>query len=660
MPAGKILVVDDEQIIRNLFSKTLGREGYEVVTAKEGDEALKLFAKDTFNLAIMDIKLPGGVDGVKLLKQFKETDPDIEGMIITGWASLESAIEALKNGASEYLTKPFDRIEDVVRVINRLVEKQKLTVKNKQLQEEIKRQRDELERRAFELGILYDVSEAISYTLDYKQLFELIMDSLSKVIDYDICASFILTEKGGSLVVKAAKAVTKDFVGEVKKNVIEAFSSLSGQTINEEDISVSLEDIPRPGKEEKAPARVKSFFNVPLIVKDKVVGMLNVSSFRKDAFSLTSIRIIYTISYQAAIAVERLRSIIAAEKSKMESMVESMTEGVVMIDERGRMVILNPQARQMLGFGLDKEISIFALSNLDKIFQECQDKKKLVTKEILIPQEKKVLQCNVSPVKGDEEGKIIGMVAILRDITKEKEVDRMKTEFISTVSHELRTPLTTIKEFVSILLDEIPGNINKDQKEYLTIVKGNTDRLVRLIVNLLDISRIETGRVKLKRVLVNPVTLVKDVILSMGVEANKKKIKLETFFEPTLPDLYIDPDRITQVFTNLIGNAIKFTPEGGRITVELKDRKKEVVASVADTGIGISPENLDKVFNRFQQIDRVDGPGAKGTGLGLSISKALVEMHKGRIWAESEPGKGSKFIFTLPRSKFRRKMVNIQ
>ncbi len=650
MPAGKILVVDDEQIIRNLFSKILGREGYEVALAKDEDEALKLFTKGTFNLVMMDIKLPGSVNGVKLLKQFKQMDPDIEGVIMTGFASLESAIESLRNGVSDYLAKPFDKI-DVVRVINRLVEKQKLRVENKRLQEETKRQRNELKRRVFELGVLYDVSQAISYTLDYKQLFEFIMVSLSKVIDYDISASFLFTGKGGNLVVKAARAVSKDFVEEIKKNVVEAFSLLADQTIREEDISVSLEDIPGPGKGEKVPARTESFFNVPLIIKDEVIGMLNVSSSRKDVFNPTSVKIIYTISYQAAIAIERLRSIIATEKSKMESMVESMIEGVVMIDEQGGMVALNPQARQMLGFGLDKEVGISALSNLDKIFHECQDKKRLVTKEILIPQEKSVLQCNVSPVKGDEKGKIIGMVAILRDITKEKEVDRMKTEFISTVSHELRTPLTTIKEFVSILLDEIPGNINKDQKEYLTIVKGNTDRLVRLIVNLLDISRIETGRVKLKRVLMNPATLVKDVMPSMGVEANKKKIKIETSFEPTLPDLYIDPDGITQVFTNLIGNAIKFTPEGGRITVELKNGEKEVVASVADTGIGISPENLDKVFDRFQQIGRVDGSGAKGTGLGLSISKALVEMHKGRLWAESEPGEGSKFIFTLPMFK---------
>lgn len=647
-------MVDDEKIIRDLFTMVLGKKGYEVVTAKDGDEALKVFTKGAFNLVMMDIKLPG-TDGVKLLAQLKEMDSDVEGMIITGYASLESAIEALKNGASEYITKPFDKIEDVVRVVNRLVEKQQLTLENKRLQEKTQRQRDELKQRVFELGVLYDVSDAISYTLDYKQLFRLIMTSLSKVVNYDTCASFIFTEKRGNLVVKAAKAVTKDFVEQVEKNVIEALSSLTSQTISEKDISVSLETIPPSGRGEKALTKVSSFFNIPLIVKDKAIGILNVSSSRENAFSPADIRILYTISNQAAIAIRRLRGVIAAEKSKMEAMVESMTEGLIMMDREGNPIVCNPAAKRMLNLApeeIDRKRleECFKKTGLDLAYEEIIfGRKEVVTNDITISEPiHAVFRSVIAPVK-DINGKNLGMVIALRDITAEKEVDRMKTEFISTVSHELRTPLTTMKEFTSIISDEIPGKLTMDQREYIDIIKGNIDRLARLINSLLDISKIEARRVELRKTLIDLANLAKATVFTLKPEADKKHIEFKALFHASLSSTYVDPDRITQVFTNLIGNAIKFTPENGKITVEIIDKQKELECSVADTGVGIAPENLDRLFGRFQQIGRVAGPGAKGTGLGLAISKELIEMHNGRIWAESKLGKGSKFIFTLPK-----------
>jgi len=230
-----------------------------------------------------------------------------------------------------------------------------------------------------------------------------------------------------------------------------------------------------------------------------------------------------------------------------------------------------------------------------------------------------------------------------------KRLNQIKSDFVSTVSHELRTPLTTMKEFTSIILDEIPGKLTKEQKEYVDIIEGNIDRLARLINDLLDISKIESGRIELKKALVDIADLANSVISILKPETQGKHIEFKTLFPAAALNVYADPDKIVQVFTNLIGNAIKFTKEFGEITVEIKDAKEEVACSIADTGIGIAPENLDKLFGKFQQLGREANAGAKGTGLGLAISKELVEMHKGRIWAESKPGKGSKFIFTLPK-----------
>jgi PAS domain S-box-containing protein/diguanylate cyclase (GGDEF)-like protein len=237
----------------------------------------------------------------------------------------------------------------------------------------------------------------------------------------------------------------------------------------------------------------------------------------------------------------------------------------------------------------------------------------------------------------------------VEDITKEKEIDRMKSELISNVSHELRTPLTTIKEGISLVVDGALGSINADQKAALAIAKQDIDRLARLINDLLDISKIEAGRMELKKSSVVISSLAEEVLLSFQNQAGKKHIQLKTRLKRGLPPLYIDPDKISQVLANLISNSIKFTPENGRITVGVKDKGNEVEISVADTGVGISPDNIAKLFDRFSQFNRVYGPGERGTGLGLAISKEIVEMHGGRIWVESEVGKGSTFTFSLPR-----------
>lgn len=229
------------------------------------------------------------------------------------------------------------------------------------------------------------------------------------------------------------------------------------------------------------------------------------------------------------------------------------------------------------------------------------------------------------------------------------ELDQLKDNFISTVSHELRTPLAIIKQFSGILSDEIPGKLTEEQKQYVEIIRTSTDRLVRLINDLLDIAKIESGAVVLKRTLVEMGRMAHNVIFALQPQADQKHIELRADFHEPLPSIYFDSEKIVQVLTNLIGNAIKFTPAHGRITVSITEKEKEVEFSVADTGPGISPEDMGKVFKRFQQFGRTAGSGAKGTGLGLAISKQLVEMHGGKIWVESKDGAGSRFIFTLPK-----------
>lgn len=230
-----------------------------------------------------------------------------------------------------------------------------------------------------------------------------------------------------------------------------------------------------------------------------------------------------------------------------------------------------------------------------------------------------------------------------------KKLDQLKSDFISTVSHELRTPLSITKEGICLVLDNIPGEINEKQKKILSTSKDNIDRLARIINSLLDISKIEAGKVELKCESSNLAELINKVILSFEPAARQKGLELKTGLEQKEIRLRVDSDKIIQVFTNLIGNSLKFT-EKGRIEVRAADLGDRVECSVSDTGIGIAQENLPKVFEKFQQFNRVAGPGEKGTGLGLSIVKGIIELHKGTIRVESEIGKGTKFTFVIPKA----------
>jgi PAS domain S-box-containing protein len=253
-------------------------------------------------------------------------------------------------------------------------------------------------------------------------------------------------------------------------------------------------------------------------------------------------------------------------------------------------------------------------------------------------------------IPGNSSGKDkkMSMICFVRDITEQTEADRMKSEFISIVSHELRTPLSITREGISLVLDRIPGKINNQQEELLGTAMRNIDRLARIINDLLDISKIEAGRVELRREKVDIVNLINKIILSFEKKIKDQGLELKTDFPEKELNIYGDEDKSVQVFTNVIANAITFT-EKGSIKVSTWEKDNDVECVISDTGKGISKDDMPKLFSRFQQFGRTAGPGGKGTGLGLSIVKGLVEMHGGKIQVESVLNKGTTVTITLPK-----------
>ncbi len=231
---------------------------------------------------------------------------------------------------------------------------------------------------------------------------------------------------------------------------------------------------------------------------------------------------------------------------------------------------------------------------------------------------------------------------------KLNELDRMKADFFSSVSHEFRTPLSTIKMGISLLQDEVEGPLTERQKSLLAILGQESNRLIELVNSLLDLSKMEAGMMVYQMEERNLLPLIEQAVQEIGPLVEAKKIHLETETAENLPLVKVDSERILQVLRNLLGNAVKFTPEGGQVKVRVQPMDRGVAVSVSDTGPGIPPESLSTIFEKFQQVPSQSSRGPKGTGLGLAIANQIVTHHGGRIWAESEPGNGSTFVFVLP------------
>ena len=233
-----------------------------------------------------------------------------------------------------------------------------------------------------------------------------------------------------------------------------------------------------------------------------------------------------------------------------------------------------------------------------------------------------------------------------------KRLDQLKSTFISSVSHELRTPLTVIKEFISLMLEGHVGALTEDQREYLGIANRNIIRLTNLIETLLDFSRIESGKgLKLRFEPTRLMEVVEDAVMTFSQQLEERRVALENRLDPDIPLVLIDRNRLVEVFINLIGNGIKFTPPGGKITIDsrgLTEKRDYLKIVVTDTGVGISPEDLPKVFDRFYQGGRTQTGLITGTGLGLAITKEIIETHQGYIQAESKSESGASFVFALP------------
>jgi two-component system phosphate regulon sensor histidine kinase PhoR len=345
---------------------------------------------------------------------------------------------------------------------------------------------------------------------------------------------------------------------------------------------------------------------------------------------------------------------ITEDGNQMRAVLASVIEGVAAIDKNERVILFNSALEKMFNVSKDKVIGeyfweVIRNSELNALLKEVMEKKKFQRKELILvfPQEK-IFEVHALPIKGEED--ILGVVAVLHDITELKKLERMRVEFVANVSHELRTPLTSISGFVETLKD---GAIDdpENNRRFLDIIEAHVGRLSNLICDLLEISMMESRESKIEFQQVNFQDLARNAVSNFERAIKEKGHTVKIDFPAGFPEVEIDKEKMEQVFSNLLDNAIKFTPEKGEICIRAIDKEKDIQIEISDTGIGIPQEHLPRLFERFYRVDKARSREIGGTGLGLSIVKHIIQAHGGKAGVESKLDKGSKFFFTLPKKQ---------
>ena len=487
-----ILVIDDEQIMRDGCSRILSKNGWSVLTAENGKQGLHEIQDlgERLDLILLDLMMPG-VSGMEVLEQVRALHPGLLVIVITGYATVESAVEAMKKGAYDFIPKPFtpDQLRLVVR-------------------------------RALERNALQKEAE------------------------------FLRRERERSL---------------------------------------------------------------------------------RD---------------------------IATEKSKVTTILNCMGDGVLVCDRDGCVVLANPAASRVLKMDEGSLLGNYAgqcnlPSPLSLTIEESLKTKEggysSVSQELSIGDSGEIfLRAHTAPVRNDI-GETMGSVTVLQDITYLKELDQMKSDFIAMVAHELRSPIATVEQQLTVLLNKMAGEITEKQGQLLARAKERTRGVLTLIKDLLDLSKIEAGKMVQYKETLSLQEVIPRAMDLIKAEAEDKKIRLQCSAAPGVSLIQGDRNGIEEVFTNLLSNAIKYTLEGGEVKIHLEEQGGFVKAAVSDTGIGIKEEDLPRIFDKFYRVKTSETRQIIGTGLGLYIVKKIVDAHLGSISVESEVGKGTIFTVFFPR-----------
>ncbi|MCA9916494.1 MAG: GAF domain-containing protein [Anaerolineales bacterium] len=568
-----------------------------------------------------------------------------------------------------------------------------IALQNAKLFEELRAFNETLDHRVAErtralndesnrVKILLRITTELSASLDQDRVLNQALQLVNGVVHAQEGAILLLDQESGEFIFQAAIGSERPIPLGGMPSGLMRHQGLAGWMVDNRS-AVILHDAHQDARwlERETSMKQRSVLGVPLISNEaeEVIGVLMMFHAEPNAFTDQQLDLVEAAAIQVTNAIsnaslyklifeqaEQLGSMLRTEiiqKANLEAILESIADGVIVADSQNKVDIANLPAcnildiprDQLLGKSINELLGLyghFGESWLQTINDWSHSTDRIEQWTFLADQleiEDKFISVHLSPVLSDNQ--FYGTVSIFRDITKEVEVDKLKSEFVSTVSHELRTPMTSIKGYADLMLMGAAGQMTDPQIRYLKVIKNNADRLHMLVNDLLDISRIETGKTGLDLRPLDIPQIIEQVVeghLHGRIQHESRTLDVQTDIAPGLPLVNADQARVTQILTNLLDNALNYTPDNGRITVTAQATHSYVHISVRDTGIGISKENQEKIFDRFYRAEDSEVQRVPGTGLGLAIVRSLIEMHGGRLKVNSELGKGSTFTFNIP------------
>jgi two-component system, OmpR family, phosphate regulon sensor histidine kinase PhoR len=643
MSAERILLYNvSPDTARLLEAGILRPAGFEVLSLSDVGAVMGLVKVNPPDLIIIEVELPTGnsqpVDDsgcLESISQIMQASPILPVILLPLQHSESLERKALRLGMVDYLVPPIRASELLGAVRTSLERSNRL---KDWIKLEAKRSTNSLKNRLEGLEALQRVGRSVTSLLDLDGVLKAVVDSAVELTGAEEGSLLLLDETTGELYMRAAKNFQDEFVRTFRLPIRD---TLPGQVLRTARPLVIDERTPR---KIKTAYLVHSLIYVPLQVQGRVIGVLGVDNRQSGHhFEEQYVTMMSALGDYAAIAIENanLYSRTEVERNKLETILTQVEDGVIVIDQDGRVALINGTACTALNLGDDP---LFG-----KAFRDVTQNSDLI--EILgdeLPgqpirnevrlEDGRIFNAQLTPIQG------IGIVITMQDITHLKELDRIKSDFVSTVSHDLRSPLTAILGYIE-LIDRV-GPLNDQQREFIRRVQFSVNNITLLINDLLDLGRIEAGFDAFKEIVALPI-LIRITLEGLHGRLEEKRLSLKLNIPEELPKILGNPTRLRQMLSNLLTNAVKYTPDEGWISVYARAEGGQVILQISDNGPGIPAADQPYIFDKFYRASNVPAE-TPGTGLGLAIVKSIVEYHQGRIWVNSQVGHGATFTVVLP------------
>jgi two-component system, OmpR family, phosphate regulon sensor histidine kinase PhoR len=628
------IIISDNQA-NYLLERVLRSAGYGVTTAKEKAAAEKMLETTQPSLVILSEKLTDG-NGLELARNLIRRYPALPVLLFVTNDTPDLLKDALRTGVMDYLCLPL-KTDDVLSAVQRSIKQAKF--RKDWVILESKRATASLQRRMDEIETLAQLGRSITASLNLDYVLASVVDAAVDLTGAEEGSLLLVDDLSGDLYMRASRNFQEEFVRTFRLPI---HDTLAGSVIRTGQPVLLDEQTPQ---KIKTSYLVHSLIYVPLQSRGQVVGVLGVDNrHNRSAFTEHHVKLISTVADYAVIAIENahLYSGATSDRNKLETILTNIQDGVIVLDVDQRFILVNQTARSAFNLGENNLTG--------KLFSDVVQKLELLDLLKTPGSEHYPNQCEMEL----DDGRVfsaqltpiteVGIAITFHDITYHKKLDRLKNDFVSTISHDLRSPLTAILGYIELL--DRAGPINDLQRDFIHRVQASVHSITALVNDLLNLGRIESGfDTRKETVTINSIV---DGSLDLFAERLKaKKIQLTRNLPDKNPPLFGNPIQLRQMVDNLMDNALKYTPDGGKVKLEVQVDGNQLILLVADSGCGIPPLDLPYIFDKFYRASNTTAD-VPGTGLGLSIVKSIVESHQGRIWVDSTQDKGTTVIVVLP------------